>query len=231
MIEILPAILPKSFADLQEHIERLQGVAPRVQVDVVDGVLAHGKTWPYRDSSTFEKLVSEEHGLPQWDKVDYQFDLMIDDPMAVVDRYSTAGATSMVLHARAKTAAEALQTIVDRRDEQGSFSVQVGVAIGPHDQLETLMPYEAQFDFVQVMGIAHIGKQGEPYEPHTAHLVERIRGRYPKLPIQVDGGVGPSNAKALVSAGATRFIAGSAIFDNDDPVHAYKALYNLVNGH
>ncbi len=228
-IEIIPAILPHSFKDLQEHVERLQGVAPRVQVDLVDGSYARGKTWPYRDHATFEKLVSEEHGLPHWERVDYQFDLMVADPAAQILDFIAAGATSVVLHARSETALQALQQIVDRRDQMGTFAVQAGVALGDKQQPDALEPFESQFDFVQVMGIDHEGKQGEAFDQHALYLVERVRARYPLVPIQVDGGVSPENALALVAAGATRLIVGSAIFKEEDPAAAYKELYNMVN--
>jgi ribulose-phosphate 3-epimerase len=231
MIEILPAILPSSFDDLAEHVARLGGVAKHVQVDVVDGHYARGKTWPYKDASSFATLVAEESGLPQWDHVDYQFDLMVEHPEAVVLDYVRAGATQLIVHAASPGAKEALQGLVDRREEMGTFAVQVGVALGAHAGPADLEPFEGLFDFVQVMGIEHIGKQGEPLIPPALYLVERLRSLYPHMPLQVDGGVTKDNALSLVRAGANRLIAGSAIFGQDDPVAAYKELYNLANAH
>lgn len=228
-IEIIPAILPHSFADLQEHIDLLQGVAPRVQVDIVDGHYAHGKTWPYKDAATFEKLVNEEHGLPSWDAVDYQFDLMVVDPAQEVMRYVTAGATQLVLHARSATTLAALQALVDRRDEMGTFAVAAGIGLGSRSQPDELEPFESQFDFVQVMGIEHEGKQGQAFDKHALFLIERIRARYPLVPIQVDGGVTQETIPLLVAAGATRLVVGHAIFEASDPSAAYKELYNRAN--
>ncbi len=229
-VEIIPAILPHSFEDLREHVDLLQGVAPRVQVDVVDGSYTRGKTWPYRERGTFEKLVSEEHGLPSWERVDYQFDLMVEDPAAEILNFVTAGATQLVLHARSKTTLAALQMIVDRRDQMGTFAVAAGIALGLHQQPSDLEPFESQFDFVQVMGIDHEGKQGQRFDHHALFLVERVRARYPYVPIQVDGGVALDHVKPLIAAGATRLVVGSAIFASQDPVAAYRALYTEANG-
>ena len=229
-VEIIPAILPHSLLDLQEHIDLLQGVAPRVQVDVVDGSYAKGKTWPYRDRSTFDKLLFDEHGLPSWDKLDYQFDLMIEDPTAEVLNFVTVGATQLVLHAKSKTTGEALQALVDRRDQMGTFAVSAGIALDIHAQLDELEPFESQFDFVQIMGIEHEGKQGQAFDKHAVFLVERVRSRYPYVPIQVDGGVTLEHVKPLVEAGANRLVVGSAIFGASDAVSAYHALYTEANG-
>lgn len=229
-IEIIPAVLPSSFDDLREHLEPLQDVIKQVQVDIVDGRYAKGKTWPYRDRGTFDTVVAEEKGLPFWDRVDYQFDLMIEDPMQELLHFVQAGATQIILHTTSQNAEVALQTLADRRDDDvGEFNIRVGVAVGAHAHLEDLERFEAQFDFVQVMGIAREGRQGEPFEHKALYLIERLRARYRELPIQVDGGVTLDNVPRLVAAGATRLVAGSAIFGAEDPVVAYEALVAAAN--
>ena len=229
-VQIIPAVLPQSFKDLQEHLAPLKDVIRLAQVDVVDGHYAKGKTWPYRDTATFEKIAKEERGLPFWDKIDFQFDLMIQHPDLVLKEYLDAGASHIVLHARSEGAQKALQLIVDLRTEEiGSFSVHGGIALGPNDQPDVLLPFEAQFDFVQVMGIDREGRQGEPFDKRALYLVERLRARYPKLPIQVDGGVSLQNARELVAAGATGLVVGSAIVKAEDPLAAYQEFVELVN--
>ena len=229
-VEIIPAVLPQSFKELEEQLAPLKDMIRQAQVDVVDGQYARGKTWPYRDSSTFKKIVQDEKGLPFWDKIDFQFDLMINNPQLVLKEYIAAGASQLILHAASAGAEEALQMIVDMRtDEIGNFSVRAGIAIGPQDQPDALLPFESQFDFVQVMGIERIGRQGEPFDKKALYLVERLRSRYPLLPIQVDGGVTKENARELVAAGANRLVVGSAIFGSDDPVLAYNELVALAN--
>ncbi len=228
-VEIIPAVLPQSFKDLEEHLALVRGVAKHVQIDVVDGRYAKHKTWPYRDTESFKKIVEAEHGLPFWDELDFQFDLMIEHPELQLKDFLAAGATQIVVHAHAPGAVEAVQLVVDRRDEMGTFAVQAGVALGAQAQPDELEPFEAQFDFVQVMGIDHEGKQGEPFDERALFLVERLRNRYPELPLQVDGSVTVDDAAKLAQAGANRLVVGHAIFGAKDPVAAYKELYNIVN--
>lgn len=229
-IQIIPAVLPQSFKDLEVHLAPLKDSIRLAQVDIVDGHYAKGASWPYRDTATFEKIAKEERGLPFWDTIDFQFDLMIQHPDLVLKEYLDAGASHIVLHARSEGVEKALQLIVDMRTEEiGSFSVHGGMALGPNDQPDVLLPFEAQFDFVQVMGIDREGRQGEPFDKRALYLVERLRARYPKLPIQVDGGVTKENARELVAAGATGLVVGSAIVKADDPLAAYQAFVELVN--
>jgi len=229
-VEIIPAVLPQSFKDMEEQLAPLAAVARQVQVDVVDGRYAKGKSWPYRDRASFERLVEQEHGLPFWDKIDFQFDLMVEDPAAELNNFLAAGATQIILHARSASAERALQTLVDlRANEMGGYSVRAGVALGAQESPDLLLPFESQFDFVQVMGIDREGRQGEPFDKKALYLVERLRKRYPHLPLQVDGGVTPENAHELVSAGANRLVIGHLIVKVDDPAAAYSEFVALVN--
>jgi ribulose-phosphate 3-epimerase len=229
-IEIVPAVLPKNLKDLSAHVEQVAGKANRVQVDIVDGAYAHGKTWPYHDASSFQKVVTEEHGLPHWDTLNYEFDLMISNPVEKVMDYVHAGASHIVVHARSDGSIEAVQKLVDLREEGGAFSVRVGVALMCDAQPEELEPFEAQYDYVQVMGIAHIGRQGEPFDVRALHLLERLHTRYPDLVLQIDGGVNVKTIPQLAKAGAKFLIAGSAVFGQDDPGEALKELEKIANG-
>ncbi len=229
-VEIIPAVVPQSFKDLEEQLFPLRDTIRQAQIDIVDGQYVKGKTWPYRDRGSFDKIVTEEHGLPFWDKIDFQFDLMVEDPTVELKNFIQAGATQLVLHVRSQNVVAALQSLVDlRTDEIGNYAVHAGIALAPTDQPDVLEPFEAQFDFAQVMGVDREGHQGEPFDKKAIYLVERLRSRYEFLPIQVDGGVSLENAHELAQAGATRLIVGSAIFTADDPVAAYNALVAEAN--
>ena len=229
MVEIISAVLPKSFKDLEKHLASVRGAVQMAQIDVVDGIFAHNRTWPYRDSGSFETIVEQEHGLPFWEELDFQFDLMIEHPEERVMDFVHAGASHIILHARSSGALAAFEQLVGLREESGAFSVKAGLALLPGAQPEELEPFEAQFDFVQVMGIARVGFQGEPFDTHAVYLVERMRKRYPALIIQVDGGVSLENANALAKAGANRLVVGHDIFEADDPVAEIRKLQAEAN--
>ncbi|HVV15281.1 MAG TPA: hypothetical protein VHD55_02710 [Candidatus Paceibacterota bacterium] len=231
MVEIIPAILTKSYKELERQAEIAHAFAKKIQIDVVDGVFAKHATWPYKDGSNFQKIKEEEHGLPFWEDLDFEFDLMIENPHEHAMDYVRAGASHIVIHAEATGAVEALQKLAELRgDDAGAFSITTGLALLPNMQPDVLESFDTLFDYVQVMGINTVGRQGEPFDAHSVALVERLRHRYPDLVIQVDGGVNTETAGALAHAGANRLIAGSAIFGADNPEEAYKALYTLANG-
>jgi len=234
-IEIIPAVLPKSFEELEELLGSVHSFAKKVQVDVVDGRFARHsffspKTWPYTDRKSFDRLVEEEKGLPFWQEVTYEFDLMIENPVEEVMKYVRAGGTQIVVHAGAPGTREGLQKLAEQKDgDDGAFTVTTGLALTLDMQPDILEHFDGLYDYVQVMGIAKVGRQGEPFDHHAIPLIERLRKRYPDLVIQVDGGVSLKTARALARAGANRLVAGSAIFAADNPEEVYRALYTEAN--
>jgi pentose-5-phosphate-3-epimerase len=209
MIEIIPAILPKSFEELAEGLHKIRGLSPVVQVDLVGTNV----------------LVGHE-ALPFWEEFDFECDIMLPDPRRAVEVCLAVGAARIIVHANAPTAHEALAFLQDMRG--GEFSISVGLALRAHDTSAVLLLFEGLYDYVQVMGIDHEGKQGEPFDEHSIDLVKKLRQEHPNLSIQVDGAAA-THLASLVGAGANRLVVGSAIMSASDPRAVYKALYTEAN--
>ena len=104
--------------------------------------------------------------------------------------------------------------------------IEVGLAINPDTSLSEIEIYMDNVDFVQCMGIANIGYQGEPFDERALLHVNALRVRYPNMPIAVDGGVSMETAHDLIAAGATRLVSGSAVFGAKDMSVAIEGLRN-----
>ncbi len=220
-IEILPAILPKNFSELAENIGLVKDIVKTVQIDVCDGQFVPSATWPYkRLDDSFEKILREEEGLPGWENVSFEIDLMVNYPERIVEEWVTAGAHRIVLHVEAQgNLTEAVGKLHER--------VEIGLALGMETPLSALEPYANKIQSIQLMGIDHPGFQGEAFNPKVIERVKEVHSLYPELPLSVDGGVSLENAPALIQAGVTRLVVGSAIFHADnviEAVHKFKRL-------
>ncbi len=233
MIEIIPAIMPKSFSDLSDKAERVRGIAPLAQIDIMDGKFVKSKSWPYIDSNSpsdehFEAMKSQEELLPFFDEVDYELDLMIDEPEKHIFEWLPLGASRLIFHVEAIKDMEMFFAHEiwkeGAREIGGQKVIEVGLAITPGTPIEEVLTHISKIDFVQCMGIAKIGYQGEALDERVLEMINAIRIASPNMPISVDGGVNFDSAPLLKAAGATRLVSGSVVFNAEDMGEAIEIL-------
>lgn len=219
--EIIPAILPRDFAELEDKASLVQGVVKTIQIDVCDGQFVPNATWPYRKhDNNFDLLLSEDIGLPSWEEINYEFDLMVNNPEEVVMDWLRVGSSRIIIHI------ESSGDISKAIDLVGG-EVEIGLAINIETNIDKLEEYKDKIQFVQCMGIDRIGFQGQTFDDKVIEKIKSIHAKYPDLVISIDGGVSLDNAKDLIMAGATRLVVGSSIFDSDnvfDAVEKFKAI-------
>ena len=239
MIEVIPAILPKDLDDLRDRMAQVSGLAPMVQIDVCDGKFVSSKSWPYVKGGMeeFERIKAEDEGFPFWDSLDFEIDLMVRHPEEVVDSWVMAGAKRLVIHL--ESAPNVLKIIEKLRGEYGTakdeaFGLEIGVGMDiqtPNEDVYEILDMidedgDSIIDFVQFMGIDNVGFQGQEFDDRVLEKISDLRNQYPNIQISVDGGVNFDNAADLISAGATRLISGSAVFESGDIAEAVDRLAN-----
>ena len=75
------------------------------------------------------------------------------------------------------------------------------------------------------------GWGGQPFIEHSIEKLERLRRLLPpEVAIEVDGGIDAATAPRCATAGASLFVAGSAVFGGPDPATAYQEIDRSVNG-
>jgi ribulose-phosphate 3-epimerase len=213
-MEIIPAILPKNFREIEEKIDLIKDFSNKVQIDICDGKYVPTITWPYwkadvKPDENFEAILREDRGMPEWERIDYEFDLMIKDPSEDDARkWLSAGATKIILHLESSKDLNPVLNILNGL-------VEIGIAIGNLGNVEDLRKYIDKIQFVQVMGIRKAGFQGQKFEETTLEKVKEIKKVYPNIKVQVDGGVSLDNADSLKEAGVDSLAVGSPLFGNN----------------
>lgn len=222
LIEVLPAIIPESLEHLERELGRLRGGnITWVQVDFCDGRFVDSRSWPFgKDGHGFQEIVAEEQGLPFWDDFVFEADLMVREPARVMGDFLAAGFSRIVIHLGSGDEANINEALLQARD----YMTEVVIAVGREHTPKDIERLVADIAGVQIMGIDHIGRQGEPFDTQAIAQVSLFRDAFPELPISVDGGVNTGNARALYKAGATRLVAGSAILGTRDPLGAYEDI-------
>lgn len=233
MADIIPAIMPDSFEDLAAKAARVKGLVPIAQIDIMDGIYVGSKSWPYTEGGTkreqhFVAMSAQDEGLPYWDELDYEIDLMIAEPEKHIEEWFPLGASRLIFHIESIKDRDGFfaHALFDRaaREIGGDLAIAVGLAIDTATPLSEIEPYIEKVDFVQCMGIAKIGYQKQPFDERVLTHIERLRASYPELIISVDGGVNETTAPILARSGANRLVSGSAIFGASDVKAAIRAL-------
>ena len=104
MVEIIPAILPKNYEDLKNKIALVRGVVPIAQIDICDGVFVKNISWPFLSKATsqedsgdfldnsfdehFRRILNEVEGVPFWEDIDFELDLMVANAVENFDIYT-----------------------------------------------------------------------------------------------------------------------------------------------
>ncbi len=231
---VVPAVLPSSRKNLEETLALLAPIPPvsRIQIDVVDGRLAAPASWPYTAPAELAGMAARGEMLPHLDCIQYEIDLMCFDAADAVGAWIALGASRFVVHPEAAPDLAAFFKGLRRRYGGGAEFSQAplasfGLAVNVAGGLAPLASCAAEIDFIQCMGIARVGRQGEPFDPRALKKVQEIRARYPDIPLQVDGGVTLAHAKEIAVLGVANLVVGSAILRAENPAAAVAALEAL----
>jgi ribulose-phosphate 3-epimerase len=209
-VEIIPAIMPVSFEDLNEKYTKVKDFVQTVQIDVMDGKFVPSKDWPYVNENEGQSFVATKDcpSLPLID-FDFEVDLMVEDPEAVIESWIKAGAKRVIIHI------ESIKNI-EQVFLKIPSDVEVGIALNTTTSNEEIYPLMEKIDFVQFMGIEKIGYQGQSFDERVLEKIASLREKYSRVIISVDGAVNLETAPKLIKAGANRLAVGSAIFKSSD---------------
>ncbi|MEJ0002048.1 MAG: hypothetical protein WDN09_02620 [bacterium] len=230
MTEITPAILPKDYDDLKNSISLVRGTVPLVQIDICDGIFVKNTTWPFNGGSFdphFTAILNEQEGMPFWEDMDFELDLMVSDAIANFDVYTKLSPKQIVFHAEAVGDLSDFKDFLEGIDPYVRDSIKIGVAFNTTTPIEDVAPLVPFVDYVQVMGIEQVGWQGQDFDERSIDQIKALKEKFPDLLISVDGSVNMETAPELVAAGAERLVVGSAIFNSGDIIGTIEELASL----
>ena len=212
MIKIAPSILSADFVNLERDIKAVSS-ADYLHVDVMDGAFVPNITIGVPVVKSIRKCTD----------MFLDVHLMIEKPVRYIEAFAKAGADLLSVHLEADhptRIAEALRVME-------ACGVKKAVALRPITKAEAILPYIEQLDLVLVMTVEP-GFGGQAFMENQLDTIRQVRaiiGKYnPNCELEVDGGVGPANAKTVIEAGATVLVAGSAVYGAADIPGAIQAL-------
>jgi ribulose-phosphate 3-epimerase len=199
---IVPAIIAQSQGELESMLGRLRGKVHRVMLDIMDGEFVDNTSLDF----DFELLEGFE----------YEAHLMVVNPLERIG--GLAGKVDfIILHM------ETLEDVVVAIECVKNLELKVVLALNPKTGVDKVEPYLGEVDGVLVMTVAP-GRYGGRFLPETLAKCSRIREMHGTIPIEVDGGMNPENARAAREAGANIIASGSFIMKSEDVAHSLRLL-------
>lgn len=193
MIEIFPGVLEDSFSKIEEKIRMVEPYADWLHFDVADNTLTESVS--FHDSQPFKTLKT---------KLNLEIHLMFLDPSAVVQAWVDVGFKRLIAHVESRDPQEFI-------DQAKALGVEVGLVLDGPTEVEKIKPFLSQINQITIMMIK-AGKSGQKFMEENLDKIRFVHQKWPKLPIEVDGGINPQTAKLAKDAGATRFISTSFLF-------------------
>lgn len=212
MIKIAPSILAADFSKLGEEVREVeQAGADMIHIDVMDG--------HFVPNITMGPIVVD--ALRPLTKLPLDVHLMIEDPDRYIEDFAKAGADWITVHVEA--APHLHRTIQLIR----SFGVKPGVVLNPHTPIESIQHILEDVDMVLFMTV-NPGFGGQKFIhsviPKVEQLAKIIEEKKLSVEIQIDGGINEETIVLCAKAGATIFVAGSAIYGKKDRAQALQSI-------
>lgn len=230
-MEIIPAILTNNYEDLKNKISLVRGFSSIVQIDICDGEFVRTMTWPFLGHNHLDKyflaILDEREGMPFWEDIDFELDLMTKDSLTNFDIYSKLSPKRIIFHLEAFENVEEFREALEGFDPYLKDMIEFGIAISPNTDIAILDKFTSIVSFVQFMGIENIGHQGEEFSPKVFENIKKFKNKYPDFIVSVDGGVDLYIASELKKIGVDRVVSGSAIYSSDDIIGKIEEFRNI----
>lgn len=211
---IAPSILASDFANLQKESEMLHNSsADWFHIDVMDGVFVPNISFGIPVIKAIRKFSDKP----------FDVHLMIVEPDKYISDFKNAGADILTVHYEA---CPHLHRTIQKIKSEG---MKAGVALNPHTNINVLEDIIHELDLVLIMSV-NPGFGGQSFIDNTyqkvTKLKELIKSKNASTIIEIDGGVNQDNAKKLIDHGADALVAGSFVFNSENPTTTIQKLKN-----
>lgn len=216
MAEVIPAIIAENFKELEERIKSIEGLCEWAHIDVMDGKFVLQKTFnkPLELVNSKTPLKLEVH-------------LMIEQPWNFIDEWVGVGIKRILTHYEAVAFRIDIENVFDEMITKCHLAgCEFGIVINPETPIEVLEPYILKINTALVMGVKP-GRAGQLFKENVLAKIKSLRGKYPGVKIEADGGVNMVTAPRILKAGVDILVVGSYVWGSEDKKKAIEELRNI----
>jgi len=211
-IKISPSLLAANFVDMKAGVRLMEEAgADYLHCDVMDGMFVPNISFGF-------KMIEDLKSITD---IPLDVHLMIASPERYVERFADAGADIITFHVEAT---DHVQRVLAMIKDKGK---KAGIVLNPATPLCEAEYVMDDVDMILLMSV-NPGYGGQKYIPAVTGKISKMRAAVDAcgrdIDIEVDGGVSLANSRQVTAAGANVIVAGSAVFEAEDPAAMVKAL-------
>ena len=211
MALIAPSMLAADFLHLEKDVLLVNKHADLFHLDIMDGTFVPNISYGFPIVEAIASIAEKPLDVH----------LMIVNPEKYIDRLARLGTSMLSFHLNATD--KPAQALLHIREA----GMKAGLVINPDLPVESLFPYLHMCDYVLLMSV-FAGFGGQKFIEDTYDRIRTLKAEIERqgldIKIEVDGGVSPDNAQALIAAGAEILVAGSAVFKAADPSEVIASM-------
>ncbi len=209
-LEVVPAILRKSYEDIVKDWHKVLRTAAHVQIDVTDGIFAGDGT--FREIRRFKQLENSQK---------IELHMMVQRPAQYIDDVIDLNPARCIFHLESFAGAGDVRIVYETL--RAKTQSELALAINPGSPSERLQEYLDLVDYVMFLAVDP-GYANQPFDQKIYQRVGSFREQHENLPIAVDGHVDKETVGPLAKAGATMLCSNTAVFREGDPVENLAQL-------
>lgn len=208
-MKVSPSILACDFSNLCAQIDVISSEVEYLHIDVMDGAFVPNISFGIPVVKSLR---------PHYKNV-FDTHLMIEHPLKYIEPFKKAGSDLITFHLESKD--DAIE-VINKIHECG---LKAGISIKPNTPVEELIPYLDKVELILIMSVEP-GFGGQKFNPNAVDKIKWLAERKKdyNYEIEVDGGINEETGRLCLDAGCDVLVAGSYIFQANDPKGAVKSL-------
>lgn len=209
VVKISPSLLAADPNCLGSELKKVEDAgAQMIHLDIMDGHFVPNLSFG----------PGQIKGLRKNSNLIFDVHLMLTDPIDYIDAFADAGADIITFHV------EANSDIKECIDKIHSHGIKAGLVIKPDTEATEYLKYINDIEMILIMSV-YPGFGGQKFIPRVLPKATEIRkAAGPDFDIEIDGGITLENYKLALDAGVNVLVAGSSIYNAEDPAAVIKEM-------